>query len=99
MYDPLVLLCTLYVAKTGGRESPLTFLIVGEDVQTFEGTCGATGTYVMYHVYFPKINLVRLEISKVLPWTLFIRLNQTFRLNWHPKKDIDLDSRSSASKQ
>ena len=31
------------VAKTGGRESPLTFLIVGEDVQTFEGTCGATG--------------------------------------------------------
>ena len=43
LYDLLVLLCTLYVAKTGGRESPLTFLIVGEDVQTFEGTCGATG--------------------------------------------------------
>ena len=90
---------TICSQDRGEGISPLTFLIVGEDVQAFEGTCGATGTYVMYHVYFPKINLVRLEISKVLPWTLFIRLNQTFRLNWHPKKDIDLDSRSSASKQ
>ena len=78
---------TICSQDRGEGISPLTFLIVGEDVQTFEGTCGATGTYVMYHVYFPKINLVRLEISRFHPWTLIIQ-NQTFRLHRVKKASV-----------